>query len=971
MGKTIYKAGVVKYFLGLFLPISIVISLALLGAYKIEVNSSKKILLVNENHIAYLYLESISNLFNNAMSNTLFLSRSEEIKGLLGGMNGATSEELDKELLAFCELNPSCGSITVLDSSGKEIAGMTKTIEGALVSAESGPVSTDKYAGLHAESMKLSKGEVYFSPVEAWPASEDGGTEKREQISIVTPLFNDDSERTGSVLVTLLAKKLIDNLRTPVRGSINQHLIIDQNGYILYGGPLLSSNNYTLREVTGSNFGSLHPTLWQQISVSESGQYDAANHFRDTEAGEDGFEDSTILSDGLYTFKTIYNTGSGFAHKELTETGEQPELAYPDGRNEAYWKIVTYLPREVFVGTVLQKKYILGEAGLILLTLIFCLFHAAHRFNRMKAETSLMVHEKRYRMLHHSAFDGIVLADSKGIIVESNPSMEEIFGYSNEELTGMDINLLLPEELRNNPKRGFNRFIRGSGNEFMETVLRANGLHRSSDTFPMELTINRIKIDDSFFIACTIRDISDRKASEETIRKLAYYDQLTGLPNRSLFNDRLHQAIIRAKRSGLQMGLLLLDFDRFKTLNDTFGHTSGDEFLKEVANRLLTNIRAADSVAHLGGDEFVLFVSDKDDVEDIMLFANKLSSLFKQSFELNGYEFFMGCSIGVSIYPHDGRDVTTLMNNAVTAMGKAKAEGGGGFCLYSPSMNTRAAERLELEKNLRLAQENNEFFLNYQPQVDAATGKVVGVEALIRWRDSYGTVIPPFEFIPLAESLRLIVPIGEWVLRTACKRIRMLHHEGLDDLNISVNVSLAQLMDRNFQKTLSNILEETGLNPRHLELEITETIAMENVSQTIELLNGLKSTGVKLSIDDFGTGYSSLSHLKRMPIDILKIDRSFINELTVGDDDRMLVKTIINIAHGFNNRVVAEGVETVEQYQILKEYGCDIIQGYLFSKPVPAEEIQSCYHAILEERMKADEEEENNKDKKEDVKEVI
>ena len=419
-----------------------------------------------------------------------------------------------------------------------------------------------------------------------------------------------------------------------------------------------------------------------------------------------------------------------------------------------------------------------------------------------------------------------------------------------------------------------------------------------------------------------------------------------------------------------------------RLLNDTFGHASGDEFLKEVAKRLLINIRAADSVAHLGGDEFVLFISDKDDVEDIMVFANKLSALFKQSFELNGYEFFMDCSIGVSIFPHDGIDVTTLMNNAVTAMSKAKADGGGGFYLYSPSMNTRAAERLELEKKLRCAQEKDEFFLHYQPQVDIATGKVVGVEALIRWRDSSGTVIPPFDFIPLAESLRLIVPIGEWVLRTACTRIKELHREGLDDLNISVNLSLYQLKERNFKENLSNILEETGLNPKHLELEITESIAMDNVSQSIEILKGLKSIGVKLSIDDFGTGYSSLSYLKRMPIDILKIDRSFVNELTVGDDDRMLVKTIINIAHGFNSRVVAEGVETVEQYQILKEYGCDIIQGFLFSRPIPADEIQDCYHAILEKRMKADAEDkivsdeegtqkEEKKKTQEDVKEVI
>ena len=555
MKKKINKAGAVRYFLALFLPISIVISVALFSAYKIEVNSFKKLLLVNETHIAHLYLESIKSLFNNAMKETLLLSRGEEIKRLLSGKNGSTLDNLKNEIEAFCELNPSCSGVSILNSSGKEVAGI-KT--GALLKLESEPVT---YEALHARSMKLNPGEVYFSPVENGFGSESVGTEKKEQIRIITPVFNEASERTGSVQVTLLAETLIDDIKTPGHDSINQHLIIDQNGYILYGGPLLKNNNFTLREVTGHNFASLHPGLWQKISGAEFGQFDAANHTHDDKTD---IEDKAILHNGFYTFMTLNNTEAGFSYKDFEVNEEPSDSSYTGGEDNALWKIITYLPREVLLGIMLQKKYLLGEAGLILLTFIFCLFYATHRFNKMKVEAKLRAQETRYRMIHQSAFDGIVLANNEGVIVESNPSMEEIFGYSKEKLIGVNINILLPEKLRNNKNKGFNRFTTEGGDESLYKVIQINGLHSSGETFPMELTVNRIEIEGSFFIACTIRDIRERKTSEETINKLAYYDRLTGLPNRSLFNDRFNQALVRAKRSGLTMGLLLLDFDRFK-----------------------------------------------------------------------------------------------------------------------------------------------------------------------------------------------------------------------------------------------------------------------------------------------------------------------------------------------------------------------------------------------------------------------
>ncbi len=464
-------------------------------------------------------------------------------------------------------------------------------------------------------------------------------------------------------------------------------------------------------------------------------------------------------------------------------------------------------------------------------------------------------------------------------------------------------------------------------------------------------------LEDERFLRMTANMLSGiilRKKSEDTIEQLAYYDQLTGLPNRALFMDRLKQSLARASRYDTYLGLLFMDLDHFKNLNDTFGHVIGDKFLKSAAERLKTFARTSDSVARLSGDEFLFFVGDQYDANGIAVVAGKVSSIFKEPFNIDGNEFFMTVSIGVSIYPNDGKDVTTLMKNADTAMYKAKVEGGGAIHLYTASMNERALERLELENRLRRALERDEFYLDYQAQVDIETFKVVGVEALIRWRSEHLGFVSPDEFIPVAETTRLIVPIGEWVLREACEEMVRLHNQGLKDLCVAVNVSLYQLKDRSFFDTLSSVLEETGLDPKYLELEITESVAMDNVEESVRLLNELKNKGIRLSIDDFGTGYSSLEHLKRMPIDVLKIDMSFIRNITEDDDDKKIVETIVKIGHGFNCKVIAEGVETPEQLEVLRDVGCDIIQGYLFSKPVAPKELKGVYDSVNQQSMSLD-----------------
>ena len=554
-------------------------------------------------------------------------------------------------------------------------------------------------------------------------------------------------------------------------------------------------------------------------------------------------------------------------------------------------------------------------------------------------------------MLHDSAFDGIIICDSGGIIVESNKSMEKTFGYDENELVGKPVSVLVPDSSRQYHDDGFDRYIETRQKNIFGRILQREALCKNGEVIPIELSISELNINGSLFLAGTVRDISERMKSEATIQRLAYYDHLTDLPNRSLFIDRLSQAIARARRNDLLTGILFLDFDRFKSLNDTLGHQVGDSFLKEVAERLSKNSRASDSVARIGGDEFVIFVSDKKSIDDVLMVAEKVCSIFTKPFKISGHEFFMSTSVGISVFPADGEDVTTLMKKADTAMYQAKADGGGCFHLYSPAMNEKATERLKLEGKLKKALDKNEFFLHYQPQIDTKSGRMIGAEALLRWQESELGLISPSKFIPLAEATRLIVPIGEWLLRSACKETIKLHDEGLEKFSIAVNVSLSQLKEKGFPETVAKILEETGLEPEYLELEITETVAMDNVKESVKVLDELKAIGVQLSIDDFGTGYSSLEHLRRMPIDLLKIDMSFIKNIVENPDDRKIVSTIIGIAHGFNSEVIAEGVESIEQLKLLTSLGCDKVQGFFFSKPVPASELKDCYNALKKNKI--------------------
>ncbi|MGZ5492359.1 MAG: putative bifunctional diguanylate cyclase/phosphodiesterase [Thermoanaerobaculia bacterium] len=451
-------------------------------------------------------------------------------------------------------------------------------------------------------------------------------------------------------------------------------------------------------------------------------------------------------------------------------------------------------------------------------------------------------------------------------------------------------------------------------------------------------------------IACLLED--EREAAELAaveIGHLAYHDALTGLPNRPLFIDRLIVALAQAHRARHKLAVFFLDLDRFKDINDSLGHTVGDILLKAVAERVRHCVREGDTIARFGGDEFTLLIPKIENIEDAAKIAQKIIETLKIPFFVNERELFVTTSIGVSLYPEDGSDPETLVRNADTAMYRAKEQGRDNYQLYAPAMNARALERLGLENMLRKALSQQELVLHYQPQISAQTGLTVGVEALVRWQHPERGLLSPAHFIQVAEVSGLIVPIGEWILRTACKQLKTWKRKIDDQFIVAVNLSARQFQQPDLVEMIRTAIQDTGIEASSLEIEITESNAMQNAENTMYTLRELKGLGVRISMDDFGTGYSSLNYLKRFPIDTLKLDQLFVKDVATDPTDAAIVSAVIQMAHSLNLKVVAEGVERQDQLEFLRRHDCDIIQGYLFSKPVPADQLE----AFINERKAA------------------
>ncbi|WP_338759152.1 EAL domain-containing protein [Massilia sp. METH4] len=538
-------------------------------------------------------------------------------------------------------------------------------------------------------------------------------------------------------------------------------------------------------------------------------------------------------------------------------------------------------------------------------------------------------------VLEHIA-DGVVVVDKAGRIVAVNPAFTQITGYEEAEALGRDIGLT-------RSGRQDEAFHQQLWRELVENGYWQGemwALRKGGEQFLQSLTLTAVRDSEgaTTHYAGVFSDITLVKENEKKLDHLAHHDSLTGLPNRLLFNDRLQHALDRAQRSQEQLALLFIDLDRFKNVNDTLGHHIGDELLKQVAVVLSERLRDGDTLARLGGDEFVVLLEDTSGEYAATLVAEKLVAIFEQPFLVAGHELFVTCSIGISMYPHDGADLNVLIRNADVAMYQAKARGRNGYRFYAPSMTGDGVERLRLEAWLRRSLEKEEMFLNYQPQVEIDTGRLIGVEALVRWNHPELGLVPPGRFVPLAEDTGFISQLGEWVLAEACRQMVRWQQAGLAVPKIAVNLSVRQFERGTIVPTVENILRETGLEPSRLQLEVTESLIM-NTGDALQYINGLHALGVSLAIDDFGTGYSSLAYLKQMPVQTLKIDRSFIKDIHEDANDEAIAVAIIQLGKSMNLSVIAEGVETDEQAAFLLRHGCNQAQGYYYSRPVMPDDL--------------------------------
>jgi diguanylate cyclase (GGDEF)-like protein/PAS domain S-box-containing protein len=552
----------------------------------------------------------------------------------------------------------------------------------------------------------------------------------------------------------------------------------------------------------------------------------------------------------------------------------------------------------------------------------------------MQTNIQLYESEERFRVAFGQAAVGLAHVTHDGRWLRVNRKLQEIVGYSEQELSCLSFHDLTPAEDRPIDEDALRRLFKG---EMQNYSREKRYIHKGGHVVWTNLTLAPMEEGQSgkSFIA-VIEDISQRKRFEQELLHLSNYDPLTGLSNRVLLLDRLSQAITYANRAGRFVAVLYIDLDRFKNINDSLGHEIGNSVIVEVARRLSASIRDGDTVARLGGDEFVVVLTDMARESEVALVAQKIVDALNLPMVLQEQELSPVGSIGISIYPKDGTDNQTLIKNADAAMSRAKQAGRSNFQFYAQDMNARSLDRLKLESGLRHALERGEFVLYYQPQMEIASCSIIGVEALIRWQPPGKAMVMPADFIPIAEETGLIVPMGEWALRTACAQHVVWKEEGYPEVRMAVNLSARQFKQPGLAHMIAQILEETGCAATYLELEITESAIMDEPEEATTTLRKLSSMGIHLSIDDFGTGYSSLSYLKRFPIDTLKIDQSFVRDILTDADDAAIVKTIIVLAHSLKLKVIAEGVETMEQLIFLREQQCDQMQGYYLSKPMPS-----------------------------------
>jgi diguanylate cyclase (GGDEF)-like protein/PAS domain S-box-containing protein len=555
-------------------------------------------------------------------------------------------------------------------------------------------------------------------------------------------------------------------------------------------------------------------------------------------------------------------------------------------------------------------------------------------FNRMQIQ--LQASEARIRAVTDNVADGIIIINTQGLIESANPAVTTIFGYPQNELVGQNVAMLMPSPYQEHHDEYIRLYKETGQSRLMGSRRELVGMHKDGREIPIDITLSKMVDNNVRYFIGIIRDITERKQQMMALKHQALHDNLTGLPNRNLLIDRVEQALRTGQRQNRPMALLIVDLDRFKEINDTLGHINGDLVLKQVAEHLREVVRSSDTVARLGGDEFAILLPTAEVAHAIKV-CRKLLGRLEETIQLQGHSFVMGASIGIALYPDHGSDEVTLMQCADVAMYAAK-RAHSGFMVYDPTQNQHSLQTLSLIGELRIALEEGQLRLYYQPVIDLQTHIISGVEALVRWQHPRLGLLQPDDFISVAEQTGLIRQLTSWVLETAAEQTRQWSRQGLE-LRIAVNLSAHNLHDLSFTDKFLDLLDQDTTKMPRLRLEITESAIMSGSTHALEVLNRLSARGVHISIDDFGTGYSSLNYLKRLPVDEIKIDRSFVTHMTVDENDAVIVRSTIDLAHNMGFKVVAEGVEDEATYQLLERLHCDLVQGFYISAPLPDEEL--------------------------------
>lgn len=622
-------------------------------------------------------------------------------------------------------------------------------------------------------------------------------------------------------------------------------------------------------------------------------------------------------------------------------------------RNIPFWKSLGPKLKEIIVPVIFSsivlarllyidnEKELLLELGYTVLFLIAVILSSSEFLKEITLrDRKLAENEQRYKSLFDNNPNAVFSFDLEGRFQSVNKAAEDLVEYTADELIGTSFKPLVVVQ---DQSKALDAFHRTSNGESLNFDVQLNSRH--GRLLDVNITNVPIRIDNEMVGVFGIaNDVTEKKRNEEMINYMAYHDVLTDLPNRRLFQEYLTKALMHAKENGAMLAVLLLDMDRFKIINDSLGHAYGDRLLAGVAERLNRSVRNQDTVARMGGDEFTLLLEDISDANQADDIARRILAEFEQPFIIKEYEFYVTASIGISLFPHDGEEAEILMKHADSAMYRAKESGKNNYQFFDAVMNGQSFQRLLLEHDLRKALERNEFVVHYQPQFQINSGEIIGVEALVRWQHPELGLIAPAQFIALAEETGLIIPISEIVLRTACNQVRSWQLSGHQLLRVSVNLSARQFQQVGLVGKIEQILHDTKFDPELLELEITETIAIYDDNLCLDKLHEFKKMGIQIAMDDFGTGYSSLSFLQKYPIDTIKIDQSFVRDITSDNHDAAIVAAILAMAKSLGKNVIAEGVETVDQYNFLRDNGCVVAQGYYFAKPLSSVEIDRLLH---------------------------